>query len=155
MECGLLCQQRAMVNCESTLDLLQPLASGAYLVAMITCPCILPDIEPDPYRCSKSAVARSVTSSILEGLRASSSFHSGVPWQYATAGTRGFAALLSLAIVWISMSINPAAPNSASIRDTSWYPCGVRARNSGGSSGKMADAVLVTQSANSFSSMRS
>ena len=50
---------------------------------------------------------------------------------------------------------NPAARSCASRVALSWWPCGVRARNIGGSCGYSAATERTTVSANSFSSMRS
>ena len=51
--------------------------------------------------------------------------------------------------------MNRAARSSLASAPVSWWPCGVRARKSGGSAGNRAATARTTSSANSFASMRS
>ena len=68
-------------------------ATKDHPLAVTTCARMRPSIAPLPNRCVSSVIAAFVAAS-SDAPRASISFLMGVPWQNATAGTFGEAALL-------------------------------------------------------------
>src|SRR5512142_396261 len=91
-----------------------------HVVTATTCAWIFPSTAPFPNRCRIASVAISVTPSRRDGPRDSISLRSGVPWQYAIAGTLADAALLrSVIVAKYAPSAKPAAERSRSIVDRS------------------------------------
>ncbi len=82
-----------------------------------TCAWILPSTSPCPNRWAIASAAVSVASLSREASRASISFRSGVPWQYAIAGTREEFAQLRAATVaiWADFVNPPFARSHAMI----------------------------------------
>ena len=89
-------------------ELRVPPGIAAYGMAVKTNARIRPSIIPFPNRRAKASAALWVASSRREGSRASISFLSGVPWQYAIAASRGEDALLTCSCGSHSIFVKPA-----------------------------------------------
>src|SRR5215213_9169451 len=126
-----------------------------YRRAVITWALIRPVTGPEPYRAAIASAATWVAAASASAPWASISLRIGVPWQYPMATESASGAVLSRVRFSTLAAPNPAVRSCVSRAAASWCPCGVRARNIGGSCGYSAATDLTTASANSFSSMRS